>query len=177
MTLFHEIKTYLDFHPSDVTVILPFEGQQNIEIEEMIERLRPDAMFIDDLMLKLSVDYVREMILPPGSYFRQFYCTTESFCDALHEFDRQSKRMGDFYRTHLMNDYEIRSVVEQVIRTEYPEVAKYFDSINGKDILYIIGEGDETEQLVKTAKRELKRHFSPRSVRFLAFRGQRSKCL
>ena len=53
MTLFHEIKTYLDFHPSDVTVILPFEGQQNIEIEEMIERLRPDAVFIDDLMLKV----------------------------------------------------------------------------------------------------------------------------
>ena len=51
MTLFHEIKTYLDFHPSDVTVILPFEGQQNIEIEEMIERLRPDVVFIDDLML------------------------------------------------------------------------------------------------------------------------------
>ena len=51
MTLFHEIKTYLDSHPSDVTVILPFEGQQNIEIEEMIERLRPDAVFIDDLML------------------------------------------------------------------------------------------------------------------------------
>ncbi len=61
-----------------------------------------------------------------------------------HEFDRQSKRMGEFYRTHLMNDYEIYSVVEQVIRTEYPEVAKYFDSINGKDILYIIG--DETDK-------------------------------
>ena len=53
MTPFHEIKTNLDSHPSDVTVILPFEGQQNIEIEEMIERLRPDAGFIDDLMLKV----------------------------------------------------------------------------------------------------------------------------
>ena len=76
-----------------------------------------------------------------------------------------------------MDDYEIRSVVEQVMRMEYPEVAKYFDNINGKDTLYIIGDDDETDQLVKTAKRELKRHFSPRSVRFLAFRGQRSKCL
>ncbi len=51
MMPFHEVKTYLDSHPSDVTVILPFEGQQNIEIEEMIERLRPDVVFIDDLML------------------------------------------------------------------------------------------------------------------------------
>ena len=177
MTLFHEIKTYLDSHPSDVTVILPFEGQQNIEIEEMIERLRPDTVFIDDLMLKLSVDYVREMILSPGSYFRQFYCTPESFCEALHEFDRQTKKIGEYYRTHLMNDYEIRSVVEQVIRTEYPEVAMYFDNINGKDILYIIGDGDETDHSVKTAGKELKRYFSPRSVRFLAFRDQRSKCL
>ncbi len=49
MTLFTEIKTYLDSHPSDVTVILPFEGQQNIEIEEMIERLPEVAMYFDNI--------------------------------------------------------------------------------------------------------------------------------
>lgn len=157
-----EVKRYLDSHPSDVTVVLPFEGQQNAEIVEMIEKLRPDAVFIDDLMRKLSVDYVREMILFPDSYFRQYYCSTDTFSNALHEFDRQTKKMGEYYRAHLMNDHEIRSVVEQVIRMEYPEVAKYFDHLNGKDILYII---DDAE--IKTAERELKRHFLPKDVTFL----------
>lgn len=39
----------MDSHPSDVTVILPFEGQQNIEIEEMIERLPEVAMYFDNI--------------------------------------------------------------------------------------------------------------------------------
>ncbi len=169
MTLLQKVKTYLASHPSDITVILPFEGQQNSRVIDVIERLRPDAVFIDDLMRKLGITYVRELILQQSSYFRQYYCSPDMFRNALCEFDRQTKKMGEYYRTHLMNYYELRSVVEQVIRTEYPEVANYFDNINGKDILYIIDGSEEGSHSIETATRELKRYFSPKSITFITF--------
>ncbi len=75
--------------------------------------------------------------------------------------------MGEYYRTHLMNDHELRSVIEQVIRTEYPEVANYFDNINGKDILYVLDDNEEDGHSIETATRELKRYFSPKSITFI----------
>ncbi len=167
MTSLQKVKTYFASHPSDITVILPFEEQQNGRTMDMIESLRPDAVVIDDLMRKLSVIYVRELILHPGSYFRQCYCTSESFKNAIREFDRQTKKMGEYYRTHLMTDYELRSVIEQVIRTEYPEVANYFDNINGKDLLYVIDNSEEGSHSIVTAAREMKRYFSPKSLTFV----------
>ncbi len=87
MTLLQKVKTYLATHPSDFMVILPFEGQQNGRIMDMINRLCPDAIFIDDLMCKLSTTYVRELILQQDSYFRQYYCLPDIFRNALCEFD------------------------------------------------------------------------------------------
>lgn len=76
-----------------------------------------------------------------------------------------TSKMGDKYRTHLMRNRDIRTVVEQTIRIDYSQVAKYFDSINGKDVLFVddnIGRGSS----IRISTRELQRYFTPNSITF-----------
>jgi hypothetical protein len=157
---------FFSTHSSNVTVILPSEGELNSMFANIIKSYNKNSIFIDDLMLKMSVEEVRRLILEPNSHFREVFNTSMLFRRALAEFDMYTKKMGDKYRTHLMRNRDIRTIVEQTIRINYPQVAQYFDSINNKNVLVIddnIGRGSS----IKVAIKELQKYFSPNSITFL----------
>lgn len=165
-------KKFFSNHSSNVTVILPSDGSLNGLFANIIKCYNPGSVFIDDLLIKLDVEEVRRILLEPGSLFRKVYNKPDLFRKALAEFDIHAQKMGNRYRTHLMRNKEIRSVVEQTIRINYPQVAKYFDNINNKDVLVVddnIGMGNS----IKVAINELKRHYTPNSITFLTLFSER----
>lgn len=159
-------KKFFDTHSSHVTVILPSNGTLNSLFANIIKKYNANSIFIDDLLIKMSVEEVRRIIMEPNSPFRQVYDTPFLFKRALAEFDMYTSKMGEKYRTHLMRNKDIRTIVEQTIRIDYPQVARYFDSINGKDVLFVddnIGRGSS----IRVATRELQRYYTPSSITFL----------
>lgn len=159
-------KKFFDTHSSHVTVILPSNGTLNSLFANIIKKYNANSIFIDDLLIKMSVEEVRRIIMEPNSPFRQVYDTPFLFKRALAEFDMYTSKMGEKYRTHLMRNKDIRTIVEQTIRIDYPQVARYFDSINGKDVLFVddnIGRGSS----IRVATRELQRYYTPNSITFL----------
>jgi hypothetical protein len=163
---------FFSTHSSNVTIILPSEGRLNSMFANIIMSYNKGSIFIDDLMIKMDTDEVRRLLLLKDSPFRKVYNTPDLFERALAVFDIYADKMGDKYRTHLMHDKDIRSVVEKTIRINYPQIAKYFDSINNKDVLVIddnIGRGSS----IKVAIRELKNYYSPNSITFLTLFSER----
>ena len=163
---------FFSTHSSNVTIILPSVGRLNSMFANIIMSYNKGSIFIDDLMIKMDTDEVRRLILLKDSPFRKVYNTPDLFERALAVFDIYADKMGDIYRTHLMHDRDIRSVVEKTIRINYPQIAKYFDSINNKDVLVIddnIGRGSS----IKAAIRELKNCYSPNSITFLTLFSER----
>ena len=163
---------FFSTHSSNVTIILPSEGHLNSMFASIIMSYNKGSILIDDLMIKMDTDEVRRLILQKDSLFRKVYNTPGLFRRALAEFDMYANEMGDKYRTHLMHDKDIRTAVEKTIRINYPQVAKYFDSINNKDVLVIddnIGRGSS----IKVAIRELKNYYSPNSITFLTLFSER----
>ncbi len=163
---------FFSTHSSNVTIILPSVGRLNSMFANIIMSYNKGSIFIDDLMIKMDTDEVRRLILLKDSPFRKVYNTPDLFERALAVFDIYADKMGDIYRTHLMHDKDIRSVVEKTIRINYPQIAKYFDSINNKDVLVIddnIGRGSS----IKAAIRELKNCYSPNSITFLTLFSER----
>ena len=163
---------FFSTHSSNVTIILPSEGRLNSMFANIIMSYNKGSIFIDDLMIKMDTDEVRRLLLLKDSPFRKVYNTPDLFERALAVFDIYADKMGDKYRTHLMHDKDIRSVVEKTIRINYPQIAKYFDSINNKDVLVIddnIGRGSS----IKVAIRELKNYYSPNSIAFLTLFSER----
>jgi hypothetical protein len=163
---------FFSTHSSNVTIILPSEGRLNSIFANIIMSYNKGSIFIDNLMIKMDTDEVRRLILLKDSPFRKAYNTPDLFERALAVFDIYADKMGDKYRTHLMHDKDIRSVVEKTIRINYPQIAKYFDSINNKDVLVIddnIGRGSS----IKVAIRELKNYYSPNSITFLTLFSER----
>ena len=159
-------KKFFETHSSHVTVILPSDGALNSLFANIIKQYNGNSIFIDDLLIKMSVEEVRRIILEPNSPFRKVFNTPNLFRRAIAEFDMYTSKMGDKYRTHLMRNRDIRTVVEQTIRIDYPQVAKYFDNINGKDVLFVddnIGRGSS----IRISTRELQRYFTPNSITFL----------
>lgn len=159
-------KKFFSNHSSNVTVILPSDGDLNGMFANVIRTYNKNSVFIDDLLVKMSVEEVRRIILESNSPFRQVFNTSLLFRRALKEFDMYTQKMGDKYRTHLMRNKDIRTVVEDTIRINYPQVAQYFDGINNRDVLVIddnIGRGSS----IKTSIRELQKYFTPKSITFL----------
>ena len=153
-------------YKSDVTMVLPSSGILNKEIANVANELNPDAKFIDDLLIKMSVEEVREMILLPNSIFRKKYNNRKAFEMALNKFDTYSERMGDTFRTHFIKDNKLREVIEQTIRIEWNTVAKYFDAINDRYI-FIVDDGTEDKESVIDLREEILTYYSPKSITVL----------
>lgn len=159
-------KKFFSKYKSDVTIVLPSSGILNKEIANVANELNPDAKFIDDLLIKMSVEEVREIILLPNSIFRKKYNNRKAFEMALNKFDTYSERMGDTFRTHFIKDNKLREVIEQTIRIEWSKVAEYFDCINDKDILLLDDNIGHGTSIINTCD-EILTYYAPKTITVL----------
>lgn len=160
------IKNFFSIRHNNVTVILPYDGELTELLVDMIGHFNSNVAFIDNLLIKLDIEEVRRIILEPDSEFRKVYPIPYLFKDALADFDKFTQDVDSRYTSSLIPDLYMRSVVENVIRLNYPEVAKYFDNINTKDVLaidYDIKSGKAVNRTIH----ELKTYYQPKTITFV----------
>lgn len=154
-------------YKSDVTIILPSEGILNKDIANLANKMNSNALFINDLLVKMTTDEVRDMILLPNSLFRKTYNTRRTFETALSKFDNYVDHMeNDIFRVHYIKDPQLRTTIEQTIRIEWNTVAKYFDAINDKDILLLDDNIGYGTTIINTCD-EILTYYSPKSITVL----------
>ncbi len=154
-------------YKSDVTIVLPSNGILNKDIANLANKMNSDALFINDLLIKMTTDEVRDMILLPNSLFRKTYNTRRAFETALSKFDNYVDHMeNDIFRVHYIKDPQLRTTIEQTIRIEWNSVAKYFDAINDKDILLLDDNIGYGTTIINTCD-EILTYYSPKSITVL----------
>lgn len=160
-------KKFFSMYQYPVTIMLPTQGPLNTYMVELAKKYCKGIVVIDNLMVKLEVSEVREMILLPNSLFRKKFSTRDSFLKALDIFDENTDKMADgIYRSHLMKNQAIRSVIDQTFKIEERHAAKYIEAINGKDVLLLddnVGHGST----IKTACKEMLSYYKPKSITVL----------
>lgn len=160
-------KKFFSKYKSDVTIVLPSNGILNKDIANLANKMNSDALFINDLLIKMTTDEVRDMILLPNSLFRKTYNTRRSFETALSKFDNYVDHMeNDIFRVHYIKDPQLRTTIEQTIRIEWNAVAKYFDAINDKDILLLDDNIGYGTSIINTCD-EILTYYSPKSITVL----------
>lgn len=173
---FNEIDLTVSYNPSqkifskyksDVTIVLPSNGILNKDIANIANKINPNALFINDLLVKMTTDEVRDIILLPNSLFRKTYNTRRVFETALSKFDNYVDHMeNDIFRVHYIKDPQLRTTIEQTIRIEWNTVAKYFDAINDRYI-FIVDDGTEDKESVIDLREEILAYYSPKSITVL----------
>jgi hypothetical protein len=154
-------------YKSDVTIVLPSNGILNKDIANLANKMNSNALFINDLLVKMTTDEVRYMILLPNSLFRKTYNTRRAFETALSEFDNYVDHMeNDIFRVHYIKDPQLRTTIEQTIRIEWNTVAEYFDAINDRYI-FIVDDGTEDKESVIDLREEILTYYSPKSITVL----------
>lgn len=154
-------------YKSDVTIVLPSNGILNKDIANLANKMNSNALFINDLLVKMTTDEVRDMILLPNSLFRKTYNTRRAFETALSKFDNYIDHMeNDIFRVHYIKDPQLRTTIEQTIRIEWNSVAKYFDAINDKDILLLDDNIGYGTSIINTCD-EILTYYSPKSITVL----------
>lgn len=161
------IKKFFESYTSDVTVMVDSKSPLNKTFATLVNKYNPNAVFIENLILKMSINEIRTLILAPNSLFRKVYNNSNLFNNALADFDRITKKMGNYYRAHLMYDEDLRSVIDKTIKLNDKIIADYMDNINGKNILIIddnIGYGNS----VKYSCKEMMEYYTPKTITFLS---------
>lgn len=170
---FNEIDLTVSYNPSqnffskyksDVTIVLPSNGILNKDIANLANKMNSNALFINDLLVKMTTDEVRDMILLPNSLFRKTYNTRRAFETALSKFDNYVDHMeNDIFRVHYIKDPQLRTTIEQTIRIEWNTVAKYFDAINDRYI-FIVDDGTEDKESIIDLREEILTYYSPKYI-------------
>lgn len=173
---FNEIDLTVSYNPSqkffskyksDVTIVLPSNGILNKDIANLANKMNSNALFINDLLVKMTTDEVRDMILLPNSLFRKTYNTRRAFETALSKFDNYVDHMeNDIFRVHYIKDPQLRTTIEQTIRIGWNTVAKYFDAINDRYI-FIVDDGTEDKESVIDLREEILTYYSPKCITLL----------
>ena len=162
----NKIAIFSKYKP-DVTIVLPSNGILNKDIAKIANKMNSNALFINDLLVKMTTEEVRDMILLPNSLFRKTYNTRRAFETALSEFDNYVDHMeNDIFRVHYIKDPQLRTTIEQTIRIEWNTVAKYFDAINDRYI-FIVDDGTEDKESVIDLREEILTYYSPKSITVL----------
>lgn len=154
-------------HNYPVTIVLPFNGPLNVYVLEIAKQYNKDIKVIDDLMIYLSVEEVREMLIAPNSLFRETFQSERDFYRALNDFDRYTSKMIDeVFRTHLVENNKLRKTIEQTFQIQESIVYNYMSAINNNDILILddnVGFGSS----IKNLYNEIRAYYSPKSITVL----------
>lgn len=158
---------FFNEHKYPITIMLPSNGPLNNYLLLLAKRYNKEIETIDDMMVKLQVQEVRDMILEPNSLFRKTFVNERDFNRAIKTFDKYTSSMTDgVYRSHYMKNPEIRSVIEQTFKVKDDDVYKYIKAINNKDILILddnVGFGSS----IRNACDEILTFYSPKSITVL----------
>lgn len=120
----------------DVTVVLSSLIPLIVYSADVIGQRCASPFYITDVMAKLYIEEVDDLIYEEKSFFRkhygekywQMYETFKKYCDQMIDSGFQFKKIPD---------PEMRGVIEETIKSGDVFYAKYIDAINDKNVLVL----------------------------------------
>lgn len=149
----------------DVTIMIPSTNNLNMYFATVVSRYCKNPQYIGNLFSKMSIEEVDDEIFAEGSSFREYY--GNNFVGAHEKFlDYCNKMGGDKFKFHLIQDIDMRKVIEKTIKISDEYWGKYVEAINGKNILIV----DDSITLGKTITETcniISEYYTPKSITVL----------
>lgn len=112
------IDKFLARHSSDVTIIVPTSPPLNKFIVDTIISKKPDTLYIEGVLLKLSTDDIRAQINKMDSQFKKVY--RDDFLSARTELytylNKMDKDKNGVFTRHLIEKAKMRDTVDTKVQ-------------------------------------------------------------
>lgn len=155
-------------YPVGTTIIVPSGNQLNNYIAEIIMAKSKNARLVTNVVCKLTVEDVDDIVMEDNSVFRKVYKGKfERAYEQLWRYLRkmEQKRNGDFFR-HLIGDRKMRDVLDRTFKKSDDICAEDANVINGENVL-IIDDTISRGQTVREICKIINETFNPKSVTVL----------
>jgi hypoxanthine-guanine phosphoribosyltransferase len=161
------IKKFNSTHKYVAAIFIPSGSSLNYFIANLVKKINPSCITINDTLVKLKADEVYKMLKSPNSKFTKTYgINDQEKNNRLNQYINlmKQKRMGNF-TYHFIKDPDIRNTVEQTMKLS-DNFGKYSESINDKDVL-IVDDSISRGNSIKEACNIIASTFIPRSITVL----------
>ena len=160
------LELFIQSHPNmEATLAIPSTNQLNKYFINLFKRKSPNTKVVENLFVKMSVEEVDDCVYKKDSAFRKKY---GKYFDKYYEIFRNycSKMTSGIFRLHLINDPEMRKVIDHTIKMEDRFYGTYMDAINGKDIL-ILDDSIMTGNSLREVYQIIADCYEPKSITIL----------
>ena len=159
---------FVNSHGFDISIIIPSTNSLNRYIADtVVSKADGDVRVLEDVVRKLTVDEVEDIIQHPKSKFFRVYGRDENMLNELGRYfdDMRRYKKGVFVR-HMVKDQEIRELLDLTMKLSEDKYAEYANYINGHDVLIIddtISRGQSISEMLNI----IKTSYAPRSITVL----------
>lgn len=159
---------FVNSHGFDISIIIPSTNSLNRYIADtVVSKADGDVRVLEDVVRKLTVDEVEDIIQQPKSKFFRVYGRDENMLNELGRYfdDMRRYKKGVFVR-HMVKDQEMRELLDMTMKLSEDKYAEYANYINGHDVLIIddtISRGQSISEMLEI----IKTSYAPRSITVL----------
>lgn len=168
------VEKFITKHNSiNTTIAVPSTNRLNKYLIGLIKSKNKGIMVIDNLLVKMTIEEVDDYVFDENSTFRKVYGKDfeqkyeifQHYCSRMPYRDKNGKEKNDF-RLHLIEDMEMRQIINNTIKINNQFYGSYLSAINNKDIL-IIDDSITTGQSIKEATKIIADCYEPKSITIL----------
>lgn len=146
----------------DVTVVLSSSNPVSVYLAGVIGQRCVSPFYITDVMAKLYIEEVDDLIYEEKSFFRkhygvaywQMYKVFKRYCDQMIDSGFQFKKIPD---------PEMRGVIEETIKSGDAYYSKYIDATSDKNVL-VLSDRITLDESDLESWRIINTYYSPKSV-------------
>lgn len=149
----------------DVTIMVPSANELNKYFASIVAKGCKNPQYIDNLLVKMSIQEVDDLINAPDSLFRKTYGPQYDSAHELLEKYYSYMKKGVF-QFHLVQNLEMRKTIEHTIKLSDEFYGKYIDCINDKNVL-IIDDSITFAQSLKESCKIIAECYTPKSITVL----------
>ena len=159
------VKKFLEQNSGmDVTIAVPSTNDLNKYFAGVVARGCKNPQYIDNLLVKMSLQEVDDMITKENSAFRKYY--GRQYVQKYQILQNYYRTMRNGFQFHKVHDMDMRAVIEHTIKLDDAFYGKYVDAINGKNVI-IVDDSIALGNSIKESCRIISENYTPKSITVL----------
>lgn len=148
----------------DVTIAVPSTNDLNKYFASVVARGCNNPQYIGNLLVKMSIQEVDDLIYDKNSAFRKFY--GKRFENAYAILKNYYRNMTKGFQFHKVYDMDMRKVIEHTIKLADEFYGEYIDAINDKNVI-IVDDSIALGQSIKESCKIISECYTPKSITVL----------
>ena len=148
----------------DVTIAVPSTNELNKYFAGVVARGCKNPQYIDNLLVKMSIQEVDDLVVQEGSAFRKYY--GRLYLQKYQILRNYYKTMTKGFQFHKIHDMDMRSVIEHTIKISDEFYGKYIDAINDKNVI-IVDDSIALGNSIRESCQIIGEFYTPKSITVL----------